>query len=219
MDLKSIFDKAEGGVLSYEQLMAAAKEGNAKFVDLSEGKYVDKQKYTDDLAERDTRITTLDDTIKNRDNDLADLRKQLETAGTDSDKLAKMTTDLADLQKRYDTDTANYKQQLKDQEYSHLVKEFADGQKFTSQAAKRDFVSSLMSKNLTVEEGKLIGASDFVSAYAEENADAFVVDTPPAEPTPPETKPHFAGPTQPGGGNDTSELIPFTFTGVRPHDK
>lgn len=33
MNVKDIFDKAEGGVLSYDQFIALATEGKAKFVD------------------------------------------------------------------------------------------------------------------------------------------------------------------------------------------
>ena len=42
MNVKELFDKAENGTLTYEQFLSAA--GEAKFVDLSEGKYVSKQK-------------------------------------------------------------------------------------------------------------------------------------------------------------------------------
>ena len=56
MDIKTIFEKAENGTLTLEQFLAAAKEAKAKFVDLSEGEYVSKQKYMDDIATRDTRM-------------------------------------------------------------------------------------------------------------------------------------------------------------------
>lgn len=218
MDLKRIFDKAEGGVLTYDQLMEGIAEGKGKFVDLSEGKYVDKQKYTDDLAARDTRISTLNDTIKTRDADLASLRTQLETAGTDSEALNKLTADFKDLQSKYDKETKDYQKKLEAQEYQFAVTEFANSKKFTSQAAKRDFVSSLLAKNLSVENGTIIGATDFVESYAKDNADAFVVEKQDPDPTP-DPKPHFSGPTQPNGGPDTEvDAIPFNFTGVRAHE-
>lgn len=217
MNLKDLFDKAEGGVLTYEQFIAAAQEGKAKFVDLSEGKYVDKQKYDDDLSARDTRIKTLDDTIKTRDTDLGNLRTQLEQAGTDADKLSKLTTDFSDLQTKYDKDTKAYAKQLKDQEYKYAVKEFANQQKFTSQAAKRDFIQTLLAKNFTIENDVIVGASDFVTAYAKDNADAFAVDTPS---TPAVDKPHFVDTTTPAGTPaGTSNPFNFNFVGVRPHDK
>jgi myosin heavy subunit len=215
MNLKDLFDKAEGGVLTYDQLMAAAKESNSKFVDLSEGKYVDKQKYDDDLSARDTRIKTLDDTLKTRDTDLGNLRSQLEAAGTDADKLSKLTTDFTDLQSKYDKDTKAYEKQLKDQAYKYAVKEFTDKLKFTSQAAKRDFVNSMMAKNFTIENDVIVGATDFVAAYTKENEDTFVVDTPATPPT--VDKPHFVEPTAPTGTPaGTPNPFNFNFTGVRP---
>lgn len=214
MNLKDLFDKAEGGVLTYDQLIAAAQEQKAKFVDLSEGKYVDKQKYDDDLSARDTRIKTLDDTLKTRETDLGNLRTQLEAAGTDADKLSKLTSDFTDLQSKYDKDTKAYEKQLKDQAYKYAVKEFTDKLNFTSQAAKRDFVKSMMEKNFTIENDIIVGASDFVTAYTKDNADAFVTE--PA--TPPATdKPHFVDTTNPAGTPaGTPNPFNFNFTGVRP---
>ena len=217
MNLKDLFDKAENGTLTYDQFMAAAQSNKAKFVDLSDGGYVDKQKYTDDLAARDTRITTLDDTIKARDTDLAALQEQLKTAGTDAEKLTSLGNQFSELQKKYDKDTKAYEKQLKDQAYKFAVTDFANKQKFSSQAARRDFVSSMLKKELTMEGDQIIGATDFMAAYSKENADAFVVEQDPAGSPP---KPHFSGPTDPsGGGNNDDTPFQFNFVGVRPHDE
>ena len=215
MNLKDLFDKAEGGVLTYDQLVAAAQEHKAKFVDLSEGKYVDKQKYDDDLSARDTRITTLNDTLKTRDTDLTNLRTQLEAAGTDAGKLSTLTNDFATLQSKYDRDTKAYEKQLKEQAYKYAVRDFANQQKFTSQAAKRDFINTMLEKNFTMENDVIVGASDFVTAYTKDNADAFVVDTPAAPPV--VDKPRFVDTTNPAGTpTGTPNPFNFNFTGVRP---
>jgi hypothetical protein len=217
MNLKDLFDKAEGGVLTYDQLVALAKENNSKFVDLSEGKYVDKQKYDDDLSARDTRIKTLDDTIKTRDTDLDNLRTQLQNAGTDADKLSKLTTDFSDLQSKYDKDTKAYEKQLKDQQYKYAVRDFANQHKFTSAAAKRDFVNTMLAKNLAIENDVIVGATDFVTAYTKDNADAFVVEQPAVTP-PVVDKPHFVDPTTPQTPAGKTNPFNFNFTGVRPHE-
>ena len=217
MTIEELFKKSETGTLTYEQFMQLA--GSAKFADLSEGNYVSKQKYTDELASRDTRITTLNDTIGTRDKDLEKLQKQLEEAGTDATKLNEVSTKFADLQKQYDKDTKAYQKQLKEQAYQFAVKEFANSKKFTSNAARRDFINSMMAKNLQVENDRIIGADDFVKMYAEENADAFVVEKDP-EPQPTPKVPMFTGPTQgtpepiqdPTGGFSSA----FNFTLLRP---
>lgn len=213
--LKELFEKAEGGVLSYEQLVALAPE--AKFVDLSSGEYVAKQKYTDALAERDTRITSLDETVKARDTDLQNLRAQLDAAGTDATKLADLTTKFDELQKQYDKDTKAYKKQLKDQEYQFAVTEFSSQQKFSSRAAKKQFEAELLARNLQVDNGVILGATDFLAAYRAENEDSFEADKDEPE-TPPAQKPHFVDSTKPSGGTaDNEPQFQFNFAGVRPH--
>ena len=181
MNIKEIFDKAENGTLTFEQFEAIAKEGNAKFADLSEGKYVSKSKYDDDLGSKDNSITQLNDTIAQRDKDLADLQTKLKDAGTDTSKLAELQASFDSLQGKYTADMQAYQEQLAKQQYEFAVKEFAGSKEFSSQAAKRDFVRSLLDENLKMKGDVIIGADDFAKAYAEQNADAFVVKT---EPTP-----------------------------------
>ena len=183
MDIKEIFGKAENGTLTLEQFEAIAKEGNAKFTDLSEGKYVSKSKYEDDIGAKDSTIEQLNTTISQRDTDLADLQTKLNEAGTDATKLSELQTSFDTLQTKYAEDTNAYEQKLADKKYEFAVKEFANGKEFTSQAAKRDFVRSLTAEKLKMKGDTIIGAEDFVTAYTAENADAFVVkqDTPPAD--------------------------------------
>lgn len=221
MNVKELFDKAENGVLSWEQFETAAKSANAKFVDLNEGNYVSKHKYDDDISARDTQITTLNSTISTRDKDLNDLKTQLKNAGTDATKLSDLTAQFDTLKSKYDTDTKAFKDQLKQQAYEFAVKDFANGKKFTSNAAKRDFIQSMIAKNLKIENDRIIGADDFVSMYSEANADAFVVEQPtPQTPEPP--KPQFVNST-PGGNPSQAEqnafVNAFHFTGVRPFEK
>lgn len=194
MNIKEVFDKAENGTLTYDQFIQIAT--GAKFADLSEGQYVSKQKYTDELNSLNTRIDSLNETIGSRDTDLAALQEQLKTAGTDSEKLNEVTTKLTDLQTRYDKETKAYQKQLQEQAYDFAVKEFANSKKFSSNAAKRDFISSMKAKGLKLEDGKILGAEDFVTLYSAENSDAFAVETPvQPEPTPEPAKPHFSAPT------------------------
>lgn len=186
MTIKELFDKAENNTLTWEQFQSAM--GEAKFVDLTEGNYVSKQKYDDELAQKDTQIADLNNKITTRDGDLANLRQTLEDAG-DLDALKQASKDLADLQKQYDKETKQYQAQLSKQAYEFAVKDFANSKNFTSNAAKRDFVQSMLAKNLNIEDGRIIGAEDFVQMYAKDNSDAFVKHE--------EPKPQFAQSTNP----------------------
>ena len=198
MNIKEIFDKAENGTLTFDQFEAIAKDGNAKFADLSEGKYVSKSKYDDDLSAKEGSIKQYTDTIAQRDKDLAELQTKLKDAGTDTSKLAELQTSFDSLQEKYTADTKAYEQKLADQRYEFAVKEFANSKEFTSQAAKRDFVSQLLGEKLKMKDDVLIGADDFVTAYSKDNADAFVVHKEP-EATPKTEgdtgKPHFISST------------------------
>ena len=215
MQIKEIFDKAEEGTLTFEQFQKIANDNNVKFADLSEGNYVSKQKYEDELSSKTKEIETLNGTISTRDTDLAELQKKLTEAGTDADKLSTLTSDFDSLKSKYDTEDKTYKAQLKKQAYEFAVKEFANSQKFTSNAAKRDFISTMIGKELKMENDTILGADDFVKVYSENNADAFVVETNPET----EHKPRITDSTQGGEvpkGNDFSSI--FNFTGVRPHE-
>lgn len=215
MNLKEIFKKAENGVLSYDQFMELA--GDAKFVDLTEGGYISKSKYENELAGKDSEINTLNTTIQTRDTDLQNLKAQLEAAGTDADKLSTLSQEFESLKGKYDTDTKAYKDQLKKQAYEFAVREYAATKKFTSNAAKRDFINSMIAKDLKMDNNAIMGAEDFVSAYSKDNADAFVSEP---EPEPEFPLPSFASPTNgpevtpqdPTGGFASA----FHFTQVHP---
>ena len=207
MTIKELFGDSS---LSYEEFEKAMKEKGAKFVDLSEGNYVSKDKFDNEVASKDGQITQLNDTIKARDKDLKDLKSQLRDAGTDADKLTELEAQLGNLQTQYKQDTENYKTQLSKQAYEFAVKDFANGKKFSSNAAKRDFVSSMIAKGLQMEGDKILGADDFVTAYSTENADAFIVDQPKStEPEPP--KPTFTQPVHPDTNNQPTNDNPFGF--------
>ena len=181
MTVKELFDGAENNTLTWEQFQKAM--GDAKFFDLTEGNYVSKQKYENELSQKDTRITELSNTISTRDTDLANLQQTLKDAG-DLDALKQASKDLTDLQEKYTRETKEYQEQLSRQAYEFAIKDFANTKNFTSNAAKRDFIQSMIAKNLTLEDGKIIGAEDFVKLYSKDNADAFMKKEEPKEPKP-----------------------------------
>lgn len=174
-DFKELFDKAEGGTLTYEQFAKLVSEANLKLVDLNEGAYVSKNKYESELEAKAKEIETLNGTINTRDTDLAELKKKLEETGVDADKFKDITAQLSDLQSKYDADSKAYKEQLAQQAYEFAVKEYASTKNFSSQAAKRDFIRSLQNEKLKMKDGMIVGADDFANLYATANADAFVV--------------------------------------------
>ena len=202
MTIKEIFDSAEDGTLTYEKFMEVSKAGNAKFADISEGKYVSKRKYDDDISGLNEQLDSLNETIKTRDTDLASLQEKLESAGNDADKLGETLDAFSELQSKYEADTKAYQDKLAQQAYNFAVKDFANTKKFTSNAAKRDFIQAMTSKGLQMENDIILGAEDFVKAYSVNNADAFAVD----EPTPTTPLPTFVETTPSQGGGKKLSL-------------
>lgn len=215
--LKDFFDGVEDGKLSYEELKQAVEAEGMKLVNLSEGKYVSKEKYTDDLEAKTKEIKTLNDTIKTRDADLEDLQIKLKEAGTDVDKLSTLSEDFNTLKGKYDNEVKAYKNQLKAQAYDFAIREHANGLKFSCEAAKRDYIQQAKAKELKMEGDSILGISDFDAVYNQNNADAFIVESPDPEPSP--AKPQFISPT----AGDTTPTDPtggfasaFHFTPVHP---
>lgn len=223
--VKDIFDAAESGSLSWEQFQEAAKD--CKFVDINSGEYVSKRKFDDTIASKDSVIEGLNSTISSRTKDMEALKNQLSEAGADSEKLASLTNEITELQGRYDNEVKGYKAQLKKQAYEFAVKDFANSKKFSSAAARRDFIQSMIAKELKMEGDTILGADDFVTAYSADNADAFLTEPEPQpEPEPPviDNKPQFVAQT-PGGEPKTEDAASeftkaFHFTNfVRPPEQ
>lgn len=224
MNIKEIFENAEGGTLTYAQFESAMKAGNAKFVDLSEGNYVSKQKYDSELASKDSTITELNTTIGKRDTDLASLKSQLENAGTDATKLSELQSNFDSLQSKYTADMQSYQDKLTKQQYEFAVREFAGTQKFTSNAAKRDFTTAMIEAQLKLDsKNRIMGADDFVKSYSEDNSDAFAKEEPKqpeTPPTPAPAKPSFVQPTSgTATGSESKNLFGFNFNPIRPMPK
>lgn len=223
MTLKELLEAAQGqdGTLTIESIESAIAENKVKFVDINEGKYVSINKYNADLKAKDIEINGLNETLSTRDNDLQTLQTQLQEAGTDAEKLSTLSTDLSTLQTKYDNDTKALQDQLAKQGYEFAVREFASTKNFSSGAAKRDFINSMIAENLKMsKDGKsIMGAEDFVNSYMEDNQDAFMTEEDFGDPSM-EQLPMFVNPTQgtvdptpdPTGGFANA----FHFTTVRP---
>lgn len=226
MTIKEIFDKAEGGALTWEQFQELSK--NAKFFDLNDGEFMSKFKHQEELDAKGKEIESLNDTIKKRDKDLSALKEKLTAAGEDATKLDALTKDLADLQAQYDADKKAHAEQLQAQSYKFACAEFANTLTFTSSAAKRDFTKQMVEAQLKMKGETILGADDFRKAYADENTDAFVVEVPPEDGNGlPEgqhidPKPSFAAPTQgtePKGDVANEFTKAFNFTPLHPMPK
>lgn len=187
--LKPLFGTAEDGsavALTFDQLvekLQATKE--IKLVDLAQGGYVSKAKFD------------------NQETELAGVRTQLADANAQIQSFQQMDIDgikraASDWEKKYNDETAALTQKLRDQERAHSVDMFFNGYKFTSKAAQDGVRAAFEKRNFPYEDGKLIGAKEFMDSLVAD-ADykaAFVVEAPaPTSENKPSPKPSFSDPT------------------------
>ena len=142
--------------------------------------------------ERDTYKTKYDEDIKARDTDISNLREQLKNAGVDAEKLTTLQNDLTALQTKYQTEKGDLEAKLAKQAYEFAVKEKASSLKFSSESAKKAFMSDIMKDELKMKDGQLIGFDDFVDAYKKNDEKAFITEN-----TDPNKKPSFSQKTNP----------------------
>jgi len=79
----------------------------------------------------------------------------------------------SDWETKYNTDTQKLKDDLEAVKYGHAVEKAVSGLSFTSESAKKAFISDLTSRQLMLEDGKLLGLEDFTKTYREADPGAF----------------------------------------------
>lgn len=123
-----------------------------------------------------------------------------------------VTKELKEWQEKYEKDTENYKKQIHDRDYADAIKEHVSGLKFTSESAKKAYVSELKAADLTMKNGKIFGLSDFLNSYKETDEAAFVKET--KKPTTPEarvTQP-LGDDSRAGGEIDKAKFKKMSYT-------
>ena len=180
--LKALFN---GGALTYDQLLAAVTEAKLNVVNIADGSYIAKTKFDDKVATLNQQVKDLQDQVSQRDADLSNLNEQLTAAQADAGKLSEVQSSLAGLQSKYETDKQEWEHKNAQQAYEFMVRERANGLKFTSAAAKRDFVREATGKEFKVDGESLLGYDEFVTKYKADNPGAVVEDKPETTPRQP----------------------------------
>lgn len=94
--------------------------------------------------------------------------------GFDGKDLDTITKERDEWKQKAEQAEKDFQKQIEERDYKDAVEEAVKDLKFTSNSAKKAFMSDLMADPLKMKEGKLIGFSDYVSAYKESDASAFV---------------------------------------------
>ncbi len=148
-------------------------------LDLGEGAKLPKNAIEAIMAEHGKTRGALDNTITTLTTERDGLKTQLDTAtaaiksyeGMDVEGIK---TAAKDWETKYNTDTKALQEQLDSATYGFAVKEATAGLKFTSESARKAFVTDLTAKKLPLQEGKLLGLDDFKKEYQMGDPGAFV---------------------------------------------
>lgn len=143
------------------------------------------------------QIKSMTEQIAQRDADIKALGDKLAAAQADAGKLSEAQTALNDLQAKYAADQKAWNEQKAAQAYEFAVKSKAGELKFSSNAAKNDFIRSALEKKMQLDGDRIFGFDDFIKAYREADPSAFVPDEP-AKPQPTITIPGKSAPAPAG---------------------
>lgn len=191
----------------YAQVQAELDKANAdqtdktkhiRFADLSEGGYVSVDKFNSQVNGLNQQVKDLQGQITQRDTDISDLQGKLTAATADASKLSEVQTQLSGLQAKYTKDQQDWAAKTAKQRKEFMVRERANDLKFTSAAAKRDFLGQANGKDFQLDGDTLMGYEDFLIKYKADNPGALAEEAPPT----PETTPTKPDPkiVLPGGG-------------------
>lgn len=150
------------------------KDNPVKYVDLSEGGYVGKEKYTHMQTESEGYKKQLEEAnslIKSykdvKDKDIEGLKQSAK-----------------DWETKYDTDTKALQEKLAAQEKTFAAERYLDGQKIKSPLSRKTILNEFLAQNLEFKDGKFIGADEYMKGIREQYPDEFQTD----ENTKPEKK-------------------------------
>lgn len=136
---------------------------HVRFVDLSEGGYISKEKYQ---------------TLKTQ---AEGLDKQLKEANTEIQSYKGMDIEgikqkASEWEEKYKTDTQALQEKMNQQAYDFEAERYMGKFKFSSELARKAALSEFREKKFQLQDGAFLGADDFMKQMRESNPAAFVVD-------------------------------------------
>lgn len=160
-------------------------------------------------------VGTLRQSITSLTTERDNLKTQLEAANGEIKSYKDLDIDgikkaAADWEARHAADTKALQDKLDAANYGFGVERAVSGLKFSSTAARNQFVSDLTAKKLPLQEGKLLGLDDYVKTYREQDPGAFAPEN--DDKTPVAVKGGSGGPTL---GEDAALRAAFGLAPVK----
>lgn len=110
--------------------------------------------------------------------ELEGVRTQLSEANTQIQSFKEMDIDgikksADDWKSKYETDTKALKDKQSQMEYDFGIEKYLSNFDFVSDFTKNAFIQEFKSKEFKLEEGKFLGADDFINQFKESNEGVF----------------------------------------------
>lgn len=168
------------------------------------GKTVEKQKSNTEKEKQDSEKVKAE---------LEEVKVQLEEANTQIQGFKDMDIEgvkksADDWKAKYEADTKALKEKQSKMEYDFGVKEYLSQFDFVSDFTKKAFIEEFKSKEFKFEEGKFLGADDFINNFKESNEGVFKA----VEDTQKTTQPYHYEPQ--GSGEGTVDLAAQALNAV-----
>ncbi|MCI6173142.1 MAG: phage scaffolding protein [Clostridiales bacterium] len=146
--------------------------------DIEAARKSEQAKFDTERGQLKGQITDLSKQIETRDKDLTSIREQLTAAQADKGKLDETRQALAAMQTQYGKDKEAWEAKTAQQAYEFEIRNRANELKFSSAAAKKEFIREAIGKGFKKDGENLLGYTDFVEQYKTSDPGAFAQETP-----------------------------------------
>lgn len=136
------------------------KDNPVRYVDLSEGGYVGKEKYA--------HLQTEAAGYKQQAEDANGIIKSYKDMDIDGIKQS-----AKDWEAKYKEDTEKLQEQLAQQERTFAAERYLDGQKIKSPLSRKTILNEFLAQNMEFRDGKFIGADEYMKGVREQYPDEF----------------------------------------------
>lgn len=136
------------------------KVQQVRFVDLSEGGYVSKERY----QELNTKIGGLETQLKDANSTIKSY-KDMDIEG--------IKQSAADWEEKYNTETQKLNKQIEDDRKKFAAERFMDSQKIKSPLSRKAILQDFLAKGLEFKDGAFVGADEYMRTVKEKYPDEF----------------------------------------------
>lgn len=175
-------------------------------------------KLTKEKEKLDTKVANLESELETTNQTLADANSQIEKFKEMDVEAIKAGAE--DWKNKYETAQSDLKKQkeqfeadMKQKEYDHAVNDYFNGFKFVDDVVKDTVINAFKEKKFPLDDGKFLGADDYMKDYQEQHKALFVDESTQEKTTMPQIVKGADQQQLPGKSG-----FNFNFVGVRPHE-